>query len=142
MCTGWERLNNMRPLVNTCETMCWFSNVRLIFFKLLYLKITCTLTQTFCFSISVLISSFYVKYLVITLPEYDGSSCFEVMRQNGFAPDCMHFEMPVGENRASRSSELHNTKSSLYLSKYVLETFTFSGWSISLSYDVVTGRLL
>ena len=36
------------------------------------------------------------------------------------------FEMHVAENRASRSSaELHSTKSSLYLLKYVLETFSF-----------------
>ena len=45
----------------------------------------------------------------------------------GLHPTVSSSEMQLGENSASRSSEeLHNAKSSLYLLKYVLETFTFS----------------
>ena len=34
---------------------------------------------------------FLIKYLVITSTEYDGSFCFEIPRQNRFAPDCVQF---------------------------------------------------
>ena len=54
--------------------------------------------------------------------------------RTGLHPTVYSFEMHVSEKIASRSSsELHNTKSPLYLLKYVLETFIFSWWGISLS---------
>ena len=34
---------------------------------------------------------FLIKYLVITSTEYDGSLCFEICRQNRFAPDRVQF---------------------------------------------------
>ena len=45
----------------------------------------------------------------------------------GLHPTASSSEMQPEENSVSKSSEeLHSTKSSLYLLKYVLETFTFA----------------
>ena len=47
---------------------------------------------------------FLIKYLVITSPEYDGSFCFEIKRENRFHPTACtvySFEMHVAEKRAS-----------------------------------------
>ena len=76
---------------------------------------------------------FLIKYLVITSTEYDGSFCFEI---------CQFWDARVRKRASRSSSELHNTKSSLYLLKYVLDTFTFSWWIISLSSGVVTDWLI
>ena len=61
----------------------------------------------------------------------------------GLHPTASSSEMQPEENWVSKSSdELQSMKSSLYLLKYVLETFTFSQWKILVGAGVVTGRLL
>ena len=51
--------------------MCWLSNVTYIF-ELLYLKISCTLTQSLILLLDLTYNIFSLtKYLSITSPQYD-----------------------------------------------------------------------
>ena len=143
LCAGWERLNNTKPLVKYLWDHVLVLKCDLdVFWSIMLENILHSSTSILLLDFKFNLFFFPIKYLVIASTENDGSFCFEIRRQNRFAHNCVKLWDERGRKRASRSSsELHNTKSSLYLLKYALETFTFSWWRISLSSGVVTAWL-
>ena len=145
MCAGCERLNNRSPKVNTCEAMCWLSNVTFnVFWTIILENVLHFHTMILLLDFTLNIFHSLIKYhhiaavwLIFSLwdqeEEWVCTPLPEVLR-------CNQKKIVYLESRSSE--ELYSTKSSLYLLKYVLKTLIFSWWSTSLSAAVVAGRLL
>ena len=86
---GCERINNRSPFVNTCKAMSWLPNVTFIFFNYYPWKFPALQQNHFLLDFIFNIFFSLIKCLISTSLQYEWSFCFEIRRQNGFAPSCL-----------------------------------------------------
>lgn len=116
----WMRVNNRRPLANTCDAMCWLSHVTLMFFEPLYLKMSSTINPNillldFTFNIFFCL----IKYLIIVWLSILSSHCWRITNhfalrsggRIGLHPSHVYSsEMQQEEKSVSRSPRSSTTR--------------------------------